>query len=159
MSSIKPAGARFFAKVAIPSDPTECWEWQARRAKNGYGRFRGRHNKMVGAHRFAYELMVAPIPEGLYVCHSCDNKGCVNPRHLFTGTALDNMRDRHDKGGYGTAAKGEKNGCAKLKERDVHLIRFLSAETGVSNSRLGRAFGVHHDTIGRIVRGERWRHV
>ncbi|WP_220188598.1 HNH endonuclease signature motif containing protein [Streptomyces phytophilus] len=72
------AEARFWAKV----QPTGfCWEWTASKLR-GYGQFGLRAGKLVRAHRFAYELLVGPIPEGLELDHLCRNRSCVNPDHL-----------------------------------------------------------------------------
>lgn len=94
-----PAAVRFAAKVARGAG---CWLWQGRPGADGYGQFR------VGvgttkAHRFSYELHKGPVPPGLHVLHKCDVRLCVNPEHLFLGTALTNMRDM--------IAKGRKRVC------------------------------------------------
>jgi hypothetical protein len=71
---------RFWRHVVRDPD-TECWEWTAARKNGGYGSFAiGKGN--VYAHRFAYEMLVGPIPEGLELDHLCRNRGCVNPDHL-----------------------------------------------------------------------------
>jgi hypothetical protein len=76
----------------------ECWEWTGNRTRPGYGsaRFRG---KTVGAHRVAWMLANdSEIPARMMICHHCDNPPCVNPAHLYCGTASDNVRDAYDRG-------------------------------------------------------------
>lgn len=85
---------RFFEKVAKTSD---CWAWLAGKDKDGYGKIKI-NGKTLQAHRVSWVIHNGCIPEGLSVLHVCDNPSCVNPKHLFTGTTLDNMRDRDAKG-------------------------------------------------------------
>lgn len=73
---------RFWAKVSLPDPETGCMEWLASLRGSGYGQFVIRKPRIVQAHRFAYELLVGPIPEGLVIDHLCRNKACVRPDHL-----------------------------------------------------------------------------
>jgi hypothetical protein len=92
--------ARFWAKV---DKNGECWEWTGSRQGNGYGRFRtvgGRQGRTDYAHRLAALDALGPVPDGMEVCHRCDNRRCVRPDHLFYGTRTDNVRDCMAKGRF-----------------------------------------------------------
>ena len=92
----RPLYDRFWEKVRTGKG---CWEWQGGRAAFGHGLIHlGNGNKLVQAHRVAWELANGPIPDGLCVLHHCDNPPCVRPTHLFLGTLGDNARDMVAKG-------------------------------------------------------------
>lgn len=128
-----------------------CWEWTAGKFWDGYGSFRVAERKQK-AHRVAYQLYVGEIPEGLCVCHHCDNRKCVNPAHLFLGTSNENMRDRDNKG---RVASGEKSGRAKLTEEQVIEAR-ARYKDGVHIVDLAKEFGVAQSTMSYIVHHLRW---
>ena len=86
---------RFFDKIEMTDS---CWLWKAGlRGKAGYGAFK-LNGKIISAHRFSYEIHKGEIPNGVFVCHSCDIRKCVNPNHLFLGSPKDNWKDGFDKG-------------------------------------------------------------
>lgn len=102
-----------------------CWQWMAGKTWQGYGQFRG-----LKASRVAWELCKGEIPDGMFVLHHCDNTSCVNPKHLFLGTGLDNMQDMVVKGRWrgGRTSEtmiGEKNPKAKMTARHVLKAREL----------------------------------
>jgi hypothetical protein len=149
---------RFWSKVAFTANANKCWEWKAGLRKDGYAQFRmgGAKGTMLKAHRVAYELTHNASPGDLYVCHSCDNRKCVNPNHLFLGTDEDNKQDMMNKG---RQSKGEKQGRHKLSLDQVILIRQLSANEGISNAQLGRQFGVTKGAIRAVIVRDSWRNL
>lgn len=88
-----------FEEKFIPCPTSGCWHWTGC-LSYGYGKF-SIEGKNMGAHRASYEIYIGPIPEGLHVCHSCDETTCVNPDHLWAGTHLDNMEDKKFKNKFG----------------------------------------------------------
>jgi len=117
---------------------------------NGYPKVR-RRGKAVYLHRYVFEQVYGPIPPGMCVCHICDNGQCINPSHLFIGTKADNNEDMTRKGRR-RAGRGEKAGAGKLAEEEVLTI-FRSSGT---QKQLGIKYGVTHQSIGAIKRGDCW---
>jgi hypothetical protein len=108
------SNAERFAKYV---DKSECWLWKGGVLENGYGIFHwveGGKGKSRSAHRCAYELAYGPIAEGMMVLHTCDNRTCVRPDHLYLGTHEQNMRDMKERN---RAATGEHNGKQLYPER------------------------------------------
>jgi|26BtaG_2_1085354.scaffolds.fasta_scaffold24804_2 hypothetical protein len=146
---------RFLKKVNKIKDG--CWNWKASKDKDGYGFFY--HNNMKGgkAHRFSYEFYNGKIEKGKYVLHTCDNRSCVNPKHLYLGTALDNTQDRRVREQFVTV-RGEKSHFAKLTERDVKEIR-QTYKKGFNLTDIGRSFLTTPQNIYLIVNRKNWKHV
>ena len=142
-----------FNEKWIPHPKRGCWVWIAAIETSGYGSIGGGNGKVVRAHRASWELHVGEVPEGLCVLHSCDNRRCVNPDHLFLGTKKDNSDDMISKGRDRKAPqRGANNGMAKLSQEDIDYIR-TSHEGPVA---LGKKFKVHYRHIWAIRKGLRW---
>lgn len=116
----------------VRKDDVGCWEWTGNRNSLGYGRVSRRLNgklKSFYAHRVSFQLSFGPIPEGLEVCHKCDNPCCVRPDHLWLGTQAENNRDRHLKGR--TARVPEKTHCRNGHPFDSVNTRFYVTGSGI----------------------------
>jgi hypothetical protein len=166
---------QFWSKVDTNGD---CWEWKASK-RNGYGQFALHNGHPEYAHRIAWELGNAqPIPDGMEICHRCDNRGCVRPEHLFLGTQKDNIKDAANKGRLWFQRypervlrgdrhpkrmfpeinpRGERNGRAVLVESSVRAIR--SEYVRGLAPQLARKYGVSESLILAIVRRETWKHL
>jgi hypothetical protein len=149
---------RFHAKVSHEPN-TGCWLWTGALVPKGYGSVRddGPDFKRLGAHVASWKLHHGPVPIGLFVCHRCDVRWCVNPDHLFLGTHQDNMDDMHGKGRAGRA-RGEAISRADLtaagvleiveRRRDGEAVRDIAAD-----------FGVTVGAIYHIASGRSWHHI
>jgi hypothetical protein len=147
---------RFADKISFDID-TGCWNWTAStRNVRGYGQIKYK-DKMQLAHRVSWQIFYGEIPDGIFVCHKCDNPKCVNPTHLFLGTNQDNMNDMKAKGrSKGGSPPGELNHQAKLTEENVKKIRTMYKTKQYTQKELASVFGVERTCIGKIVRNQRW---
>lgn len=140
---------------------TGCWNWTGS-LRGGYGAIKDK--KMgYGAHRISYALHKGPITDGLLVCHTCDNRKCINPDHLWLGTQKDNMQDCSKKGRIVTH-EGErfKDGHvpynAVLSEEKVLEIRDM-IKTGIRASEIAQIVGTSRHKINDIIRGKSYKHI
>jgi len=161
---------KFWKRVEI-GEPFDCWKWNGCKTDKGYGiiYFDGKWRK---AHRMSWIIAYPEkvITDDLEVCHKCDNRACVNPRHLFLGTHKQNIEDMDRKGRRGVALgikngshtkpekrrRGSIHGMAKITESDVLEIR---SSVGISQRRLAKQYGISQPMVGFILRRENWKHV
>lgn len=153
--------ARFWNQVKKLGDEIkDCWTWTGLWDKDMYGEFfvpiNGKtiHYK---AHQYSWKLYTGRnIPKGILLCHACDHPWCVNPHHLFLGTAKDNADDMKSKG---RSLAGELNPQAKLTEIKVREIRELFLAGKHTKKQLSDLYGVTQTLIGRITSNKSWRHI
>lgn len=160
---------RFFERVVRGATEDECWGWLGVKDPDGYAKFSA--GKQLGggqrAARISYFIHVGNLPKNKLVLHRCDNRECVNPKHLFLGTAMDNTLDMIQKGRQ-IIAVGSAQGGAKLTESVIDDIRAryqrcLSAKRTWHHPdrqlAIARDYGIDQAQISRIVNGSAWIHV
>jgi hypothetical protein len=168
LTAITPASVVYFWKrvdkfgATSVSAKTPCWQWTGKTIDSqGYGFVGVKVNgKWLGvrAHRFSWELHKGRIPNDMCVLHVCDNPSCVNPKHLFLGTRLDNTKDMVNKT---RQARGERNGQAILNEKQVRFIKkkYKAGCRKYGCRAFAKQFGVDPATICLIANGTNWKHV
>lgn len=134
-----------------------CWPCKTDDAYEGYGKIHA-YGKLWIASRLSWHIHFGEIPDGMFVCHHCDNPPCVRPDHLFLGTQLENMRDKHAKG-RAVNPSGEDSCLAILTNEDVLKIFELDG-LGYSSPRIESVVGkVSARYIRSILNGEGWSHL
>lgn len=154
-----------FLRLIQPGDVerNKCWNWIGCIQSNGYGRFNFNGN-IIGAHRASYLLFCGKQDQDLDVCHTCDNRRCVRPDHLFLGTRKDNMEDAKKKGRLSTgeshsdAIRRSRSNSCKLTPDQVLVIN-ERLNSGHRPSVIARDYGVICQTISGIKRGHTWAHL
>lgn len=149
-----PLAVRFWRYV---NKTDGCWLWTGNTVK-GYGAISDSPGRKT-AHRASWIIHNGPIPDGLWVLHRCDTPLCVNPEHLWLGTATDNARDREQKG-RGRAVppyhRGHEINTSRLVEQQVRDIRTRYAAGGITQSALAREYGVSPPAIRYIINRVNW---
>lgn len=119
-----------------------CWEWKKSLAKTGYGQF-WMNGKNISSHRASWILHKGEIPSGLWICHHCDNKKCVNPDHLFLGTVQDNVDDAISKGLFSKQK-------SKINDEKISDVIKLYSE-GMTHKEIGKLFGSSPSPVFKIT--------
>lgn len=125
----------------------ECWIWTGTKKPSGYGVFNMSTNRSMTAQRASYIFAFGAIPPGLQVCHRCDNPWCVNPKHLFLGTAKENMQDAVRKG---RLSKPHERGWKVSAEQRRQIVALVNA--GKSSRAIAADFGITHTAVLKIRR-------
>ena len=127
----------------------KCWLWKGHIIKSGYGQFCPAKGVADGAHRYSYKIYKGEIPEGMFVCHRCNMKTCVNPEHLYLATPLQNTRDAQRDGLLGKALNKEK----------VLEIRRLKNYEGWTDQKIANHFDVTRHMVRCVITHKNWTHV
>lgn len=156
-SGVKPRDPKHVIELkTFPEPNTGCWIFNSAPNESGYGRTDPKQSYGHStAHRLSFHLYKGEIPKGMCVLHTCDNRWCVNPDHLFLGTNEENMADMVKKG---RACRGERNVKAKLTENDVLNIR-NSFASGISKKTLEVQFNIGKTQLNYILNGKAWKHL
>lgn len=163
---------RFYSYLIIPENDNDCMRWTGQKNTDGYGQLRI-GGKKVNVHKLSYKIHLGVIPKDKCVCHSCDNRDCVNPKHLWLGTHQENIKDRDKKkrghflkesshfkkgSGFSMAQFGQEKWNAILTDEKVIEIRNM-IEKGLTQREISKKFNIEVSNISRINTGKYWAHV
>ena len=135
----------FLSKTAAEGD---CLVWKRGKNKTGYGRFT-LNGRMVLAHRASFELHYGHLPKDICVLHKCDNRACVKPEHLFLGNQKENLIDMNKKG----------RRFSKISAEDAREIRTIYAKGKITQSDIGKAYGICQVAVSDIINRKIWKNV
>jgi len=141
---------RFWQKVDKKTD-VDCWNWMAFVDKHGYPRL-NINGKIEKAHQISALLHIGPRLPNMCVCHTCDNRKCVNPRHLFYATQARNLEDMYNKG-RNRQPKGTKAARSKLTLKQVDDLKQEYANGKISSRKLGLKYDLTHSAVLKIIKG------
>jgi len=172
--TIKPLSAkdqeRFLLNVIAGENPADCHDWKLGKTSRGYGVF-WLKGKQVRAPRAAYTIAFGEIPDGMFVCHKCDNPSCVNPLHLFLGKTEENMADMTAKGRqmkgdshYSRTnpeklARGKNHSRPTAKITEIQVLQIRSLKRSMTNLAIAKMFGLSQAAVSMIVTKRNWSHV
>lgn len=143
-----PIADRLLSRIEVTAG--ECWFYTGTRDKDGYGQIGIGRGRQYRAHRVAYETFVGPISRGAFVCHACDNPPCINPSHLFLGSARENALDMWQKQRK-EPLRGVHHPMAKLSDEQVADIRRLRAD-GHTLTRIANLYGISFQHVSLLYR-------
>jgi hypothetical protein len=146
---------RLWKRVEKTVGENGCWLWRGS-LRNGYGQIRLSNDAgLAYTHIVSWVIANGPVPDGYYVLHECDTRTCVNPKHLFLGTHLDNMKDMREKG---RSCTGVKHFRAKLVDAQIVEIRNRRSSGELERS-IADSFSVSASLISMITNRKTWKHV
>lgn len=143
---------KFWRRV-VKNSNNKCWGWKRSTDKFGYAHIEVDRLEKY-AHRISWEIHFGEIPEGMFVCHTCDNPSCTNPNHLFLGTYNDNIQDMIKKG---RNSRGEKRYNAKLTEKQVLKIRSLGNNSSKLHREIAEIYGISQSRVTEIINRKAWK--
>lgn len=143
--------AYFGSFVDRSAGEAACWPWMGTLSHDGYGLFCVKR-KWRKASRVALKFSGANVPDDMCVCHTCDNRRCCNPAHMFLGTNADNTADKVAKG-----RQSRGGAVSKLTADQVRIMR-TDAASGLTHAALSRQYGISRPSVSAIVRRKTWKH-